>query len=652
MGVLLSATLAHAAAYVTPMLADGTTPDMRGVWQVHDTAYLNIEGHPAVGGHAAARSIVDTADHKIPYRPEALAARDHNARQRLTADPAVKCFEAGVPRATYAPAPFLIAQSVGPHGALAFAYQDNHAFRIVYPSTMPHISGIDWWMGDTRGHWEGATLVVDGRSFNHLAWLDAAGNHHSDDMHVIERYTRTGPDTISYAAWIDDPKIYTAPWTLRDTLYRDARPGARIVEDECLDDHDGVRHHLAPGDPRALQRNSYTRWSIAQKLGLLSGGADTGTPAGQGGAVPNGNAPRRAAASSIPRLADGHPDFNGIWRTVPDFIPPAPRKGVDPAVALLGMPRPGDDASRDFRFAGVTRLPYTAAGQQEQMWRSRHQFLDGEPRCHIAGVPRALVMPPYPEQIVQDERRITQLFENVHEVRTIPLDGSAHPKGYAAWDGDSRGHWEGDTLVVDVRDLNGRTWLNMTGNFVDENEHAVERYTFVDADTVDYAVTVSDPGVFTAPFTLRLPMLRQAANEQILEFACLEGEADRQHYTEQFGGTKVAVTADGADTRADFKAHSGAKPQADAGADTGAQERTGCLRGVLAAGDVRFRLQVGASWTATVPVAVDRTLARMLVETIDREVSLHGRVVDAMFHAQAVEVLAEGCNAGYAPPVR
>ena len=516
---------------------------------------------------------------------------------------------------------------------------------------MPHTEGIDWWMGDTRGHWDGATLVVDGTTYNHLAWLDAAGNHHSDDMHVIERYTRTGPDTISYEARIDDPKIYTAPWTLRETLYRDARPGARIVEDECLDDHSGVRHHIAPTDPRALQHNRYTRWSIAQKLGLLSSGADTSTPPDQAGPVPNSTAPVPAAAASIPRLADGHPDFNGIWRTVPDFKPPPPRKAGEPPPSLPVAEKPGDDASRDFRYAGVARLPYTLAGQQEQMWRSRHQFLDGEPRCHVAGVPRAPVMPPYPEQIVQDGHNILQIYEYVHEVRDFPLDNSRHPKGYAAWDGDSRGHWEGDTLVVDLGNVNGRTWLNMTGNFVDENEHAVERYTFVDPNTVDYAVTVSDPGVFATPFTLRLPMIRQSASEQILEYACLEGESDRQHYTEQFGGTKVAANAAQGSAVQGGAAQVGTA-QAGAGSassraapDMPVQAMSGCLRGVLAGKTVGYRLQTGA--TATVPVAADPNLANGMVELIDREVILHGHMTGRVYDASAVEVLAEGCNATY-----
>jgi hypothetical protein len=85
-------------------LWDGKTPDFRGIWQVRDTAYVNIEGHPAEKGIAAARSIiVDTPDGKIPYKPEALAQRQENYRKRATSDPSIKCYQAGVPRATYLP---------------------------------------------------------------------------------------------------------------------------------------------------------------------------------------------------------------------------------------------------------------------------------------------------------------------------------------------------------------------------------------------------------------------------------------------------------------------------------------------------------------------------------------------------------------------
>jgi hypothetical protein len=244
----------QAAHYDPPKLADGA-PDFRGIWQARTAAYLNIEGHPAQTGVAAAKSlIVDPSDGKIPYLPAAMAKRDANRKNLEDADPASNCFQAGVPRAVYLPTPFQIVQSVG---NMAIVYTDDHAFQIVLPSSIPHDDGIDFFMGDSRGHWEGNTLVVDVVDLGDQTWLDAAGNYHSDQLHVVGRYTMTGPDTMTYEATLADPGVYSRPWTLRVQLYRDKQPGARIIEDECLEGADGRWHHLSPFDPKALVRHDY-----------------------------------------------------------------------------------------------------------------------------------------------------------------------------------------------------------------------------------------------------------------------------------------------------------------------------------------------------------------------------------------------------------
>jgi hypothetical protein len=177
------------------------------------------------------------------------------------------------------------------------------------------------------------------------------------------------------------------------------------------------------------------------------------------------------------------------------------------------------------------------------MDRLRRGYEDPEARCHLPGVPRALDQPAalYPVQIIQDEKYVALLHEAMHDVRIIPTDNSPHPRNYWAWDGDSRGRWEGDTLVVDVSNFNGRTWLDMAGNFVDENEHVVERFTLVDADTILYEATITDPTVFIKPVEMRFTLKRVPADQQILEYSCLEGERSLQHYTEEDGGKKVRV---------------------------------------------------------------------------------------------------------------
>ena len=201
------------------------------------------------GVPASASIVVDPPDGKIPYKPEALARRDENYRTRATADPSVKCYQAGVPRATYLPTPLQILQSPG---NFAIVYQENHAFRVFHPDTRPHFDNTDWWMGDTRYRWDGDTLVADVAALTDQLWFDRAGNYHSTGVHVVERYRMTGRDTLEYEARIEDPEVYTRPWTLRTVLRRVAERGARIIEDECLEDENGVRHHISPSNPKNL----------------------------------------------------------------------------------------------------------------------------------------------------------------------------------------------------------------------------------------------------------------------------------------------------------------------------------------------------------------------------------------------------------------
>jgi hypothetical protein len=230
---------------------------LRGLWHAKGTAYLNIEGHVGGKGVAASKSIViDPPDGKIPYKPEALARRDANYRSRATADPSLKCYQAGVPRATYLPTPLQILQSPG---NFAIVYEENHAFRVFHPDTRPHFDAADWWMGDTRYRWDADTIVADVVAQTDGAWFDQAGNFHGTGVHIVERYRMTGADTIEYEARIDDPEVYSRPWTLRTELERVKEPRARIIEDECLDDEHGVRRHVSPYDRKNLLTHDYSR---------------------------------------------------------------------------------------------------------------------------------------------------------------------------------------------------------------------------------------------------------------------------------------------------------------------------------------------------------------------------------------------------------
>ncbi len=244
-------------------------------------------------------------------------------------------------------------------------------------------------------------------------------------------------------------------------------------------------------------------------------------------------APSRASGV-VPRLPDGHPDLQGLWLKSAGgfqglFI--GSLDGTNFAARRGGGPPP------------APQYAYTPAAAAEKLDRQRRSYDDPEAHCHLPGVPRALDQPAglYPVQIIQDENSVALLHEAMHDVRIIPTDNSAHPKNYSAWDGDSRGRWDGDTLVVDVGNFNGRTWLDMEGNFVDENEHVLERFSLVDSDTILYEATVTDPTVFAKPVEFRFTLRRVPAEQQILEYSCLEGERSLQHYTDENGGKKRRV---------------------------------------------------------------------------------------------------------------
>jgi hypothetical protein len=195
-----------------------TQPDLQGIWQAKGAADQNLE------------KFLVAPDKKIPYRPEALAKRKENFDNREKADTVKKCFLPGVPRVNLLPMPFQIFQS---GNYVAIVYQYAHTYRTIYLNSKDHLDGIDFWMGDSRGHWDGDTLVVDVADFNDQTWLDAAGDYHSDALHVVERYKRTGPNSMTYEATIDDPKIFTHSWTIRVPLERDTEKNARLMEYEC-----------------------------------------------------------------------------------------------------------------------------------------------------------------------------------------------------------------------------------------------------------------------------------------------------------------------------------------------------------------------------------------------------------------------------------
>jgi hypothetical protein len=268
-----------ATPYRAPRTADGK-PDLNGVWQAVNTANYDLLAHAArpalsllpapprsgspgnvratpvalpapavralgaVGGVPAGDGVVDGGE--IPYQPWAAAKQKENAEHWLERDPEIRCFMPGVPRATYLPYPFQILQGTD---KIVMAYEFAGASRTIHMGPVGD-SPAPTWMGWSRGRWDGDTLVVDVTDFNEETWFDRAGNFHSDELKVTERYTPVSPHHLMYEATITDPKVFTRPWTLRMPLYRRYERDKQLLEYKCVEFVEELMYgHLGVVDP-------------------------------------------------------------------------------------------------------------------------------------------------------------------------------------------------------------------------------------------------------------------------------------------------------------------------------------------------------------------------------------------------------------------
>jgi hypothetical protein len=213
-----------------PRLPDGK-PNLNGYWEAMTTANFDIQDHVARQGAPGGQGIVE--GNEIPYQPWALAKKKANFENRARLDSEAKCYQLGVPRITYAGHPFQIFQSSA-SDKVTILYEYAHTIRFIYTKNTTHPRGpIEWWMGDSRGTWDKDTFVVDNIHFNDGTWFDEAGNFHSEALHVVERYTLTDPDHITYEATIEDPKVFTKPWKISLILYRHKEKNFQLLDYEC-----------------------------------------------------------------------------------------------------------------------------------------------------------------------------------------------------------------------------------------------------------------------------------------------------------------------------------------------------------------------------------------------------------------------------------
>lgn len=219
-----------------PRTADGK-PDLSGIWitgalqlLIGEEEAAAIRRADAAAGRAAPRR------EPPPYRPDAEAKRQEYVARRGIDDPMARCLISGVPRITTRPLPFEIVQMPG---RVIILYEAHHAFRIIPTDGRPHPDDLEpSYLGDSVGHWEGNTLVVDVVGFNTNTWLAGVGTIHSEKLHVTERYTRDTPDTIVYDVTLDDPVVFTKPW-LQQEVFR-LRPNERLREYECIENNEDL----------------------------------------------------------------------------------------------------------------------------------------------------------------------------------------------------------------------------------------------------------------------------------------------------------------------------------------------------------------------------------------------------------------------------
>ena len=246
-----------------------------------------------------------------------------------------------------------------------------------------------------------------------------------------------------------------------------------------------------------------------------------------------------AAAAVVPRTADGKPDFSGIWQALNEAhwdleahearpgavtqqgvypqeyarVPAAPVLALGAAAGVPGSVGVVEDDGK---------IPYNPEAAKIKKENGEH-WIDRDPelKCYLPGIPRAMYMP-YPFQMVQSASKVQIAFEFSAATRTINLDEVEGPPDFT-YMGHSVGRWDGDTLVVDVTEFNGKNWFDRAGNYHSEALHLTERFTPITRDAIHYEVTIEDPSVFTRPWKISMPLYRRLEpNAQLLEYRCME----------------------------------------------------------------------------------------------------------------------------------
>jgi hypothetical protein len=311
------------------------------------------------------------------------------------------------------------------------------------------------------------------------------------------------PNTIDYEVTVEDPKVFTRPWKIRMPLHRQTDL-TRLLEYQCQAEKEE--------QSGAFERDTRTWYPAAPP-------ADNAPFDARAGA----KLPPPKVTGEIRRLPDGTPDISGLYEAdagganygleghAQDFLTPASR-------GVVVDPKDG-------------RLPYQRWARAESIDRLRpHRgYDDPTAHCFVAGIPRSHYVPA-PFQILQPRGYVVELFERMSWRHVALTPRPALPDDVRLWQGDAVGRWEGDTLVVESRNFNGKAWLNETGDVISHAATVVETFTPVGPDRMIYRATVSDPITYTRPWTIEVPLNRK--DDELLEVACHEDNGDLDHLRE------------------------------------------------------------------------------------------------------------------------
>ena len=236
---------------------------------------------------------------------------------------------------------------------------------------------------------------------------------------------------------------------------------------------------------------------------------------------------------------DGRPNFNGVWQANNeahwDLEAHEARPGMVmqqgaypfeyarvPAAPVLALGAAAGVPGSLGVVQGDGRIPYRPEALQVKQ-ENGENWIDRDPelKCYLPGIPRAMYMP-YPFQIVQGTDKIHMTYGFSNAARVIHLDDVDLPPDYT-YMGHSVGRWEGDTLVVDVTEFNGKNWFDRAGNFHGEALQLTERFSPISPDAIWYEVTITDPETFTEPWTIAMPIYRRLdPNATVLDYPCIE----------------------------------------------------------------------------------------------------------------------------------